>query len=318
MMDRKNVALFVLALACLAWAASCIVDDGDGDSQELSFVRLELADPQAIPADIEVIDVYVTGPGMDPIHLWTRTEDMESSQQIIFDFSVRAGDNRTFAVTASLAQEVVAYEGSQTVDLEAGEEKTLNMTLSGRAYIYGRIMWVNPDSGLVDGPLANHNQSLADIPLVTDDQGNYEVRLLTRTQSYRVEVTAKADGGTGDPFNAFALVTLTTPGERIELDLFLVPLDDDQQPWLCAVFPKAASPGNPIELFGRGFVPQPEFRPLVVVFNPGLSEIIVSNMDIIDDGQMRVDVPALATSGNLMAQWMGGEIPSNEIPFEVF
>ena len=318
-MAPRWLLLMIPVAIVLSVAVSCVVSENDSGPPALSVVSLGLSDSLTIPDDIAAIDLYVSGNGIPDIHEQIQTKDLVPGQDAVFEVELKSGEDRVFFMTATNDNGDVAYEGRETVDLSPGRN-ALTLELYGQGYIFGKVYWINPETLEPGDPLADHDEVTGDIIFATDSKGRFEIKLPTRTNFYQVEVhtTGEPFGKAHTPYYAFVLVEVAEPGQRTEVDLTLIPEQDDSRPWICAVTPKPARiKQDKFQLFGRGFIPEPGMRPIAVVFDPGTNEIYDQNPTIHDDTRMSVSVPfSSAQTGQVSVRWLGGEISSNLALYE--
>jgi len=304
---------FILALIHLVLFFGCTENNYEAGDSDIAGVALYMSQVDALPQDIEFIDLLVTGKGMDDIEKRVALSDLEPDQEIVFDLTIPAGNNRGFYIEALNKDGFVAYEGEQTHDLLPGIMHDLRIDLYGRGYFYGNVYLVDPVTAQVDGPLANHQQAGGEVELSTDGNGYYEVKLETRSDPYKIEIEAALSKETG--MYAIAKASLEKGGDRVKIDFYLVPKEDYSRPWICAMIPDQLAQGDTFSFFGKGFKPFNPFLNPTVVFDPGNADLEGANQVVIDDKELMAEVPAGAVSGNVAVSWAAGPIYSNFIPF---
>lgn len=319
-MDKRRILkLLILGISIMALSLSCATGDSTDSKSDLTKVTLLMSDAEAIPQDLEFLDLIVTGPGIDKMKRRIVLSDLMPEDSPKFEISVPAGKNRTFAITATNKDGYVAYEGEETVDLIPGVRKDLQVFLYGRGYIYGNVYWLDPLTAQVEGPLADHQQTSGEVLINTDVSGAYETKLGTRLEPYEIsiDVASAALKDVAQDFEAFANVYLTSAGKRVKVDFYLIPKDDYSRPWICAMLPDTASVGDDFLLFGRGFDPVAPFLNPTIIFDPHGAAISADDQTALDNEEFSATVPPLAQTGDVVVSWSGGAVYSNVIPFSL-
>ena len=207
----------------------------------------------------------------------------------------------------------ICYEGSTTVNLNPGPVD-VDLTISGRAYIEGVIYLPYADLPSETLPSGNSVQFQIDgedaHTTLTGDDGAYEIMLPTSSDAYRVlvETTHQTENVT-----AYADLTLEEPGERVNLDLYLISKTDILNPWICAIAPMGASEGDQIHVYGRGF-DNSSWRPYLIAFDWEGARISATNIITVDDTHLILTVP-VGAANDLVVGGDSGAYPSNRAPF---
>lgn len=318
-------ALFVLAGLCLS---SCITSEDDSVKVGIASVIMPLSEEDQIPQGLDFLLLLVTGPGMENMTQKLDMGAIEKGEAPTFELDVPTGRNRTFGITAFNEENVIAYQGIETLDLLSGRAKILNIDLYGQGYIFGTIYWIDTD-GTPGEPLRSYEDPSSSIPISTNNEGRYIVNLPTRKDPYTIYADPRKEA---EDYETYATVDLPKGGTQTERDLYLIPQVDidhpDLQPWICGVTPMTVSAGDAVQIYGRGFdaeetVDKRDMRNdnLQVIFKQGSVEVASESLTIENNIHLEAIVPDYGNwqkgAAELNVKWENEDMPSNIIPITI-
>jgi hypothetical protein len=312
-----SIVILFLFVASVAIVAGCAIEsESGGEPTANSSVTMAFSDLTSHTGTLRFFDLLVTGPPEDPfepIGLRVDVDRLSGNEAPSFHLQVPSGENRRFQMTVTDRNGLIAYGGQKVVDLDPERETPIQITVYGLGSVRGTLYSIDSTTGQIGNPVADHVENIGEIPFVTSSTGRFDVRRIPVKTEGRV-LSAHVNGK-----EAFAAVPIEQGGDRIEVDLYLMP-DDSSRPWICGVYPAVASPGDAVRIFGRGFDPGYSDGPLAVIFEAEDQSILAAAVELTgtntDFQTLVVTVPVGTESGSLYVAWAQNEVKSNSAPFE--
>ena len=319
-------AITALILFAVILAVSCITSEGDSVDLKVASVIMPLSEKDDIPEGLDFLLLIVTGPDMNKIVRRLDLDTLENDESPSFEINVLAGSDRFFRIAAFSDDHIIAYEGSEILDLYSGREQFLNIDLYGKGYISGTVYYLDESENRRGDPLKSYTGPTDSILHKTDSDGDYLVKLSTQSEPYEISLSDVSKNHETKEYETNAQVLLPTGGTQVELDLYLVPQNDFTRPWICAVYPMSAAPGDTVEIFGRGFEKggsksETDLRnDNLTIFFKQEGEKVASPLPAInDDTHLSVKIPSSLNSGNaeIYIQWESQDKNSNLAPITI-
>lgn len=306
--------LLILFIACFTGCVSS-EDSFDGAADSLAQVKIPVIGMKEAVTEIRYLDLFITAPDIEnPIH---KQLDLQVDEPE-FLVEISAGINRNFEVVATNTDGQQAYKGNTTTDLIAGITQSVNIPLYFQlAKVSGYVFSIDFEYLQPGLPLTNYNNSDGTLPFTTDSEGYFEFYVQPQNEEFTIDITL-VDGA-----SAYAKFIADQPQMEVQVELYLMPLGENDQPLVCSVVPLGASPGDTVAIFGWGFDLGAEFDPLEVLISESIATDTIRPpyITIIDNTFILVEIPLdITLEGDLMlyVTWNGGQEPSNRVPFTIY